>query len=106
MGRKKPKRPDLRLDETHGSNKVLQGYEDVVVAPVGLAMSINAPSADKIIIKEVPAKVDGLEIGIAQIYEDGSVSLIINDDAPQWAKDKIDATADAFGYTIGEELKD
>jgi hypothetical protein len=78
----------------------------VQVAPVGLAMSINAPSEDKVIIKEVPAKVDGLVIGTAQIYEDGSVSLIIDEDAPQWAKDKINATADKFGYTIGQELED
>lgn len=75
----------------------------VPVESLGLATNITLPSDEKEVIKEVPAKVDGTVVGTAQIYDDGTVGVIIDDDAPQWAKDKIQAEADMLGYSIGTD---
>ena len=71
------------------------------VSELGYAQNVLIPDDSKTIVKEVPAKVDGTVVGTAQIYEDGTVGVIIDDDAPQWAKDKIQFEADKLGYSIG-----
>lgn len=95
MGRRKARKPWLRL----------VGKADMprhtIVDWAGIADQVRIPSDEKVIIKEVPAKVDGVIVGEAQIYEDGTVGVIIFDDAPQWAKDKIQAEADKIGFSIG-----
>lgn len=94
MSKKKAKRPDLKLVVDN------QGPQ---VANVGLAMTINVPNDEKVIVKEVDAKVDGTVVGKAQIYEDGTVGVILDDDAPEELVEKIRGTADQFGYSIGTE---
>lgn len=94
--RKKTKRSWLRLA---ASNGILNPE----VFPAGVAENIPIPGDEKVIVKEVPAKVDGVVVGIGQIYEDGTVGIIIDDDAPQWAKDKIQAEVDMLGYSIGTD---
>lgn len=125
MGRRKAKKPWLRLASNNGRTVVPSaGLADVVRDPDApplvqamryqsgdtiisdeafekMGVKMDLPADEKEIIKEVPAKVDGVEVGIAQIYNDGTVGVIINDDAPQWAKDKIQVQADKLGYTLG-----
>lgn len=91
MSSRKAKKPWLRLAGR------------TPVESLGLAANITLPSDEKEVIKEVPAKVDGTVVGTAQIYDDGTVAVIIDDDAPQWAKDKIQAEADTLGYSIGTD---
>lgn len=93
MSSKKAKRPDLRLV---GSEERLPP----LVSNMGMA-SVGIPNDEETIIKEVPAKVDGVEIGIAQIYESGRIGVIINDDAPPHLIEKIKADAGKLGYSIG-----
>lgn len=92
MSSKKAKKPWLRLI---GRGPQVDQY--------GLAKNVTLEPDEMVVIKEVPAKVDGTVVGTAQIYEDGSVGVIIDDDAPQWAKDKIQSEADKLGYSIGTE---
>lgn len=87
--RKRAKRPSLRLRRTQ-------------VPELGPAAQVTAPSDEKVVIKEVPAKVDGTVVGTAFIYEDGSIDFTIDDDAPQWAKDKIETTR-MDSYSIGTD---
>lgn len=95
MSKRKARAPWLRLASSNGKL-------NPQVAPAGLAVNVKLPVDEKVIVKEVPAKVDGTVVGTAQIYEDGSVGVVIDPDAPQWAKDKIKSTADELGYEIGE----
>jgi hypothetical protein len=94
MSKKKAKKPWLRLVGD------ISSYPEVQA--MGIAKRIDIPDDEKIIVKEIPAKVDGVIVGTAQIYEDGTVGAIIDDDAPQWAKDKIQSEADQLGYSIPE----
>lgn len=94
MSRRKAKKPHLRL---------VQGERVPLVTQMGYASNIKIPDDEKVVVKEVPAKVDGTVVGTAQIYEDGTVGVIIDDDAPQWAKDKIQIEADKLGYSLGGE---
>jgi hypothetical protein len=91
MSSRKAKKPWLRL------------VGRTPVESLGLAANIQIPSDEKIVVKEVPAKVDGTVVGTAQIYDDGTVGVIIDDDAPQWAKDKIQSEATQLGYSIGTD---
>lgn len=95
MSARKAKKPHLRL---------VSNNKGPLVAPEGLAVNIKAPDDEKVIVKEIPAKVDGVEVGTAQIYEDGSIGVIINEDAPQWAKDKIKSEADKIGFSLEKDL--
>jgi hypothetical protein len=90
--RKKPKAPWLRK---------LGGRTPV--EEQGIASFVSAPPDEKEVIKEVPAKVDGITVGVAQIYDDGTIGVIIDDNAPQWAKDKIGDLSDQAGYSIGTD---
>lgn len=125
MAKRKAKKPWLRLVSNNGRTVVpASGFAEIKRDPNApplvqslryaagediipdetfekMGVKFNLPEDEKEIIKEVPAKVDGTEVGIAQIYSDGTVGVIINDDAPQWAKDKIQLEADKLGYTIG-----
>lgn len=65
-------------------------------------MGISLNSDEKEIIKEVPAKVDGVIVGTAQIYNDGSCSVVLHEDAPKDLIDKIGGIAGEYGFTIGE----
>lgn len=85
MSARKAKKPWLRLE---GRTKV----------PQTGVINVDIPDDEKVVAKEVPAKVDGVVVGTAQIYEDGTTSVIIDNDAPQWAKDKIYNTAGEVGY--------
>jgi hypothetical protein len=94
MSSKKAKKPWLKLVGSH------ETYPPI--SNIGVASRMDIPSDEKVVVKEVPAKVDGTVVGTAQIYEDGAVGVIIDDDAPQWAKDKIQGEADKLGYSIPE----
>lgn len=63
--------------------------------------SVNIPNDEEVIAKEVPCKVDGIEVGIAQIYESGRIGVILNDDAPPHLIEKIRGDAEKLGYSIG-----
>lgn len=65
-----------------------------------LAKNITIPDDEVKVIKEVPAMVEGTEVGIAYIHDDGSVAIKYNEDAPQWALDKIKATEAEVGYSL------
>jgi hypothetical protein len=127
MSKRKAKKPWLRLISNNGRTVIPKsGFANVVRDPDApplvqsmryqsgdtiiadeafekMGVKFDLPADEKEIIKEVPAKVDGTVVGIAQIYSDGTVGVIVNDDAPQWAKDKIQLEADKLGYTIGGE---
>lgn len=55
-----------------------------------------AKAAEPELLKTVPAKVDGVVIGDAELYDDGSVQIIISEDAPAEAVAKYKAMADEF----------
>lgn len=93
MSSKKANRPDLRIV---GPEERLPP----LVQHMGMA-SVGIPDDEETIVKEVPAKVDGVEIGIAQIYESGRIGVVINDDAPAHLVEKIKADAGKLGYSIG-----
>jgi hypothetical protein len=95
MASRKAKKPWLRLTGNVRRERLIEA--------MGLAQKIDLPNDEKVVVKEVPAKVDGTVVGTAQIYEDGTVGVIIDDDAPQWAKDKIKFEADQLGYSIGTD---
>lgn len=127
MSKRKAKKPWLRLASSNGKTVVqpsgladivrdsdapplvqslrYQSGDDIITdeAFEKMGVKFNLPADEKEIIKEVPAKVDDTIVGTAQIYSDGTVGVIINDDAPQWAKDKLQLEADKLGYTIGME---
>lgn len=92
MSKHKAKKPWLRL----------KGGETSVKS-TGIAVRLALPSDEQVVVREVPAKVDGEVVGIAQIYEDGTVGVLVYDDCPQYLKDKIQAEADLLGYSIGME---
>ncbi len=52
---------------------------------------IPAEGEEAQIIKSVPAKHKGVVVGVANIYDDGMVDVIFDEDAPQWALDEIKA---------------
>lgn len=93
MSSRKANRPDLRL---------VQGDERLppLVKNMGMA-SVGIPDDEEVIVKEVPAKVDGVVVGTAQIYESGRIGVIINDDAPPHLIEKIKLEAGMLGYSIG-----
>ena len=93
MSSRKAKRPDLRLV---GKDERLPP----LVQHMGMA-SVGIPDDEEVIVKEVPAKVDGVVVGTAQIYESGRIGVIINDDAPPHLIEKIKADAGKLGYSIG-----
>ena len=95
MSKRKAKAPWLRLASSNGQATTPQR---------GIAVNIKMPLDEKVVVKEVPAKVDGIVVGTAEIYEDGTVGVRIDDDAPQWAKDKINSTADELGFEIGTDI--
>ena len=72
-----------------------------LIAKAAIAQMVSAPSDEKVVIKEVPAKVDGTVIGTAVIYDDGTVDIMADDDAPLWALEKIAGVAGKIGYSIG-----
>lgn len=57
---------------------------------------INTPDDEKVLLKEVPAVVDGVEVGRALIYDDHSVDVIYNNDIPEEAKAKIDEVTEQY----------
>lgn len=65
--------------------------------------TVNIPDDELMVIKEVPAKVDGTVVGVAQIYDDGSVGVVLDEDAPEWALDKIKSEASMVGYQLATE---
>jgi hypothetical protein len=93
MSKKKAKRPWLRL----------VGQLKPRIDEAGFIQNVELPSDEKVIVKEVPAKVDGTVVGTAYIFEDETVEVVIDEDAPQWAKDKIESVKNSFGYSIGED---
>lgn len=75
------------------------------VNPVGIAGRlgmIDIPADEKEVIKEVPAKVDGIVVGVAHIYNDGSVNVVLDENAPQEQIDKLGNMAKGIGYSIGD----
>lgn len=71
-----------------------------MVAPRGV-VQVALPSDEKVIVKEVPAVVDGVRVGIAQIDEDGGVEIILDADAPKDKLAIIKSEAGKVGYELG-----
>lgn len=92
MSRRRANRPELSI--------VREGVP--TVNPVGIASAVNLPADEKKVIKEVPAKVDGIVVGVAQIYDDGSVNVVLNEDAPKEQIEKIGGLASSYGFSIGD----
>jgi hypothetical protein len=92
--RKKPNKPSLTMKKWP---------DRLQVAKEALA-KVDLPPDEKVVIKEVPAKVDGIVVGIAQIYDDGSVGVLVDENAPKDKLDKIRATAGEVGYSLVEDF--
>lgn len=113
MSKKKANKPHLRLASNDGRTTIaargLAENLDIVAklddpgAMYDHFQEVPLPEDEKVIIKEVPAKVDGVDVGTAEIYHDGTVGIRLNKDAPQWAIDKIKGDAAELGYSIGTE---
>lgn len=92
--RKKPKRnKELRKQILRGS----LGDDKRLDAIIGESKQVTMPDDEKELLKTVPAVIEDdqgnkVTIGVANIYDDRSVDYIVDEDAPQWAKDKISAT--------------
>lgn len=69
----------------------------------GMIEKVDVPDEQKELLKQVPAKVDGTVVGVANLYDDGSVDVIMDEDAPQWAVDKIKATEKEFAYYLASK---
>lgn len=75
----------------------------------GIIKKVEAPNDEKVLLKTVPANVDmedgspKIVVGKALIYDDGSVDIMIDEDADPAAVAKIKATEEEFGYSIGTE---
>jgi hypothetical protein len=78
------------LVETMRAEAALTGaiIPDETFEKMGLRLEL--PTDEKVVIKEVPAKVDGVIVGTAYIHDDGTVAI----------KYKIRATADEVGYSL------
>jgi hypothetical protein len=104
--RKKAKRPWLGVGRGSlqrmmraevGPNSIIT---DEAFDKMGLKV-VDAPDDEKELLKEVPAKADGVVIGKALIYDDGSVDVIYDADAPADAIAKVEALQNemSFGYS-------
>lgn len=47
------------------------------------------PEDEKVVIKEVPAKVDGEVVGTTLIYDDGTFSVILDENMSEESKEKL-----------------
>lgn len=61
---------------------------------------LTMPASEAEVIKVVPAKVDGVEVGTAYIHDDGQVSIMFHEDAPDDKLEKIKATSMSVGYNL------
>lgn len=59
---------------------------------VNRALSVTVPDDEKVLLKQVPAKVGDIVVGVANLYDDGSVDVVLDEDAPQEALDEIKTT--------------
>lgn len=92
MSRRKASRPELSI--------VREGMP--VVNPMGVALTIETPD-EKVVVKEVPAKVDGVVVGTAQIYDDGTVGVVLDlENAPAEALERLGDITKGVGYSIGD----
>lgn len=71
------------------------------IPPRGFARKVELPDDEKELLKEVPAKVDGTVVGTALLYDDGSVDIMIDEDADPALVEKIKATESEFGFSTG-----
>lgn len=55
---------------------------------------LKAPIDEKVLLKEVPAMVDDMVVGKALLFDDGSVDVIWDRDAPEAAKQRIQEELD------------
>jgi hypothetical protein len=104
--RKKAKRPWLGVRK--GSLQAMMRAEagpnaiitDKAFEKMGL-VSVKVAEEERVFLKEVPAKADGVVIGKALIYDDGSVDVIYDADAPADAIAKVEALQNemSFGYS-------
>lgn len=94
------------------SNRIKRKDRGPQFSPQGLIQSVTMPDDEKVLLKQVPAVVthpetgEKVKVGIANLYDDGSVDQILDPDAPQWAMDLIKATMMEFGYTMGLKEND
>lgn len=63
-------------------------FSEEALADLGIR-NVEIPDVEAEVIKEVPAKVDGVVVGVARIYDDGTVDVVMDTDAPEWAVEKI-----------------
>lgn len=75
--------------------QILQG------AAIQTETEVKLPDDDKVVLKKVPAKVDGEVIGEAVLYEDGTSDIIINDDLSDEIREKLKGVVVAFNKETG-----
>lgn len=95
MGKRQERRKERR------NLKLVVNNKGPKVLNQGIVKKVLLPDEEKTLLKEVPAKVDEVVVGKALIYDDGSVDIMINEDADPEAVAKIKATEAEFGYRIG-----
>lgn len=61
---------------------------------------LKMPASNESVIKVVDARHKGIRVGDAFIHEDGQISLVFDEDAPQWALDEIRGEAQIIGYDL------
>lgn len=71
------------------------------ISASGMIKKVTLPDDEKELLKTVPAKVDGVVVGEAYLYDDGSVDFVLDKDADPEKLKKIHDTAEEFGYMIG-----
>lgn len=94
----KPKRNKALRQQA--AQEALKGSGVLNAVPGLTAQEVNIPSEEKVLLKTVPLTLtrDDVkhEIGIAHIYDDRSVDYLVDDDAPQWAKDEVRETEQQY----------
>lgn len=85
-------------------------YQRASVATGNNEMEIKMPDDDKVVLKKVPAKIGEEVVGEAVLFEDGSSTVILNDDISDEARAKLNDVVVAFNaehgaaFTIEEVL--
>lgn len=72
-------------------------------ASIATETEIKMPDDDKVVLKKVPAMVDGVEIGEAVLFDDGTSTVILKPDEeiPDNIKEKLKGVVVAFNQETG-----
>jgi len=67
-------------------------------------IQVSIPESEKTLLKEVPAKIDGDEVGVAYIYDDGSVDIVYDNRLTEEHRAKIEGTMKDLRVSMREDL--